>query len=60
MKTLKRKCIKDWEITAGNGDRFEIKKGMEYITSKDREEGTCMVFGGFWVKVPLCNFANVA
>jgi hypothetical protein len=53
MKVFTRICIQDWSITAENGDHFEVKRGNEYTTSADRPDGTCKVFGGFWVNVPL-------
>lgn len=58
MKTAKRICIEDWEITAENGDHFEIKRGKEYITSMDHKDDACTVFSSFWVRVPLRCFAG--
>ena len=58
MKTEHRICVKDWEITAENGDHFEVKKGRKYRTTPDRDNGTCVVFGQFWVPVPVEHFCR--
>jgi len=58
MKAVKRICIQDWEVTADNGDHFEVTRGKEYITSMENEDGECTVFSNFWVKVPLSCFAE--
>ncbi len=52
MKVLKRLCIKDWEITAQNGDHFSVEAGKVYTTSGASKEGRVMVFGRYWVRVP--------
>ena len=57
MQTFKRICIKDWEITAQNGDHFSVARGEEYITSPVRE-GSVVVFGRYWVPVPVEHFAG--
>lgn len=57
MQTFKRICLQDWEITAQNGDSFKVKRGEEYITSSEKN-GEVVVFGKFWVPVPVCNFAG--
>ena len=57
-ETYKRICIKDWEITAKNGDHFEVNRGKEYITSTIDEEWKVLVFSNFWVRVPSDNFAG--
>lgn len=67
MKTYKRICIKDYKIEAENGDKLELKRGQEYITSEINEsaaigpppeEGMVVVFSNFWVPVPLSLFAG--
>jgi len=58
MKVLTRICIKDWEVTAKNGDHFEVNRGEEYTTSEDCDDETCLVFGRYWVRVPLEHFAG--
>jgi len=58
MNVLTRICIKDWDVTAANGDHFEVKRGNEYTTSVDLDDGTCMVFRNFWVRVPLHHFGG--
>ena len=57
MQTFNRICIKDWEITALNGDYFKVHRGKEYTTSPERD-GTVTVFNNFWVNVPIENFAG--
>jgi len=57
MTTFKRICIKDFEITAKNGDYFEIKRGSEYLTS-DIENGEVIVLDKFWVPVSVEYFAG--
>jgi hypothetical protein len=51
MKVFYRDCVKDFVMEALNGDRLELIKGREYITSKI-EHGRVMVFTRYWVKVP--------
>jgi hypothetical protein len=67
MKTFKRICIKDYEITADNGDKFKIKRGVEYITSAvnqspaigpKAEWNHVIVFDDFWVPIPFEMFAG--
>ena len=57
MTTFKRICIQNWEVTAENGERFEVVRGREYITSAETE-GRVTVFSGFWVSVPISAFAG--
>ena len=57
MRTFKRICIKDYELEAQNGDRLELERGHEYITS-DEENGKVVVFTNFWVGVPADLFAG--
>lgn len=59
MTTYKRICIEDWSIEARNGDRVELKRGEEYITSDQHEDdGTVTVFTNFWVRTPLSIWAG--
>ena len=58
MRIMKRICIKDWEVTAENGDHFSVKRGKEYTTSENRKDGTCTVFSNYWVRVPISHFAG--
>lgn len=57
MKTFKRTCIKDFKVTAKNGDCFEIIKGDEYLTSEVEDEKVT-VFLHFWVKVLIKYFTG--
>ena len=57
MRTYQRICIEDYAICAQNGDRAEVKRGQEYITSPERG-GEVTVFGAFWVKFPSRLFAG--
>lgn len=52
MKTWKRICIADHVIEAENGDRHEVKRGSEVLTSDEHDDGTVTVFGGFWTRFP--------
>lgn len=58
MKTWKRICIKDAVIEAQNGDRQEIRRGQEYLTSGIDKNGEVVVFSNFWVKFPVDHFAG--
>lgn len=58
MKVIMRICLKDWEITAKNGDRCKLTRGTEYTTSPDHDDGTCTVFTNYWVRVPLDHFGG--
>ena len=57
MRMYDRICIKDYSVTAQNGDHFEIKRGQEYITSFSKF-GKVIVYSNFWVKVPTKHFAG--
>ncbi len=57
MTTFNRICIKDYEVTAENGDHFEVKRGQEYLTSPEKDSKVT-VFSNFWVKVPVNVFAG--
>jgi len=59
MKVFKRKAIKNWSISAENGDTFELEAGKVYTTSdvhNTGDEDYVVVFSTFWVQVPLSNF----
>ena len=58
MITFKRICIRDFEITAEDGGRFEVRPGKEYITSPANEHGDVVVFSNYWVPVPVFFFAG--
>ena len=58
MKVIMRICIKDWGVTAKNGDHFKVERGKEYTTSQNRGDGTCQVFSNYWVPVPIEHFAG--
>jgi len=52
MKIFYRDCVKDFVLEALNGDRLELVKGKEYITSPIYEDKQVTVFTRYWVKVP--------
>lgn len=56
MKTFHRICLKDFLII-GKDNRFELKRGREYITSEE-ENGEVVVFSKFWVRVPANIFGG--
>ena len=58
MRSYKRICIKDWEVTAKNGDHFEVKRGEEYTTGRIIGDNEVVVFSNFWVRVPVDHFAG--
>lgn len=58
MRTFSRVCIEAAVLEAQNGDRMEIKRGKEYITSPLRADGTVTVFGTFWAPFPAKHFAG--
>jgi len=49
-------CVIPFEVTAENGDHFELVVGKDYTTSRDWGDGTCTVFSNYWVKVPVNHF----
>ena len=57
MQTFKRICIEDYTVLGTCGDRLDLKRGLEYITSIDRD-GEVTVFSTFWVRVPVLLFAG--
>ena len=56
MRTTQREVLKHFEITAENGDHFEINAGEVYTTALEKEDGTVTVFSNFWVSVPISYF----
>lgn len=57
MKTYNRICICDHEVKAENGDCLSLKRGKEYLTSRE-QDGKVVVFSTFWVPVPVELFAG--
>lgn len=57
METYRRICIEDFTLEAKNGDRLELKRGTEYLTSSIEPNQTVTVFTTFWVPVPVRIFA---
>lgn len=57
MQTFHRICIQDYTVEAKNGDRLDVTRGKEYLTSAEKD-GTVIVFSGFWVTVPISIFAG--
>ncbi len=50
-------CIKNYEITAQNGDYFKAEQGEVYTTSfPDEDRDTVVVFSNFWVPIPKDHF----
>lgn len=67
MKTFKRICLKDYEVTAENGDTFKVERGREYITSAVNESSSLgpepvkdhvIVYSDYWVPVPIAVFGG--
>ena len=56
--TYKRICIEDWWTEDRNGQRLELKRGTEYITSKMHDDGTITVMAGYWVRTPAAIWAG--
>lgn len=56
MHTYYRTCRKRYEITAQNGDHFELNRGDRVLTSDVNKNGEVTVFKSFWVPVPLSYF----
>ena len=59
MRTTQREVLKHFEITAENGDHFEINAGEVYTTALEKEDGTVTVFSNFWVSVPISYFKPI-
>lgn len=58
MESYSRVCIRDFTMTDGIGQRLELKRGKEYLTSASDEDDRVMVFTRFWVMVPRKIFAG--
>jgi hypothetical protein len=57
--TFERVVVKDYEVTAENGDHFKLKFGDTVLTSEPLEKNEVLVFGRkFWVRVPMIHFAG--
>ncbi len=56
-RTFQRICIKDYTLTAQNGDCLQLKRGKEYITSPE-QDGQVRVFSSYWAWVPADIFAG--
>ena len=61
VDTVKALCIKDWAVTAQNGDHFEVKRGEFYTTTKPEisfwAREVAVFNNTFWVCVPIDNFS---
>lgn len=57
MTTYKRICIEDFTREDSIGQKLELKRGTEYITSEE-ENGNVAVFTTFWESVPVALFAG--
>lgn len=58
MRTFRRVCITDYVLEAANGDRLELKRGTEYLTSAEHDDGMVTVFTRFWARVDPALFAG--
>ena len=57
METYKRICIKDFTLEDSEGSVLDLKRGQEYLTSRE-EKGKVIVFTNYWVRVPVDIFAG--
>jgi hypothetical protein len=57
METFNRICIKDYDMKDNHNQEFKLKRGNEYLTSRE-ENGRVMVFSKYWVWVPAKIFAG--
>ena len=58
VTTFKRICVRDFKVTAGDGGRFKVERGKEYITSDENDRGDVVVFANYWMPVPASFFAG--
>ncbi len=58
MQVCRRICVKKWEVTAQNGDHFELKRGEDYLTSCRTVSGVVIVLNKYWVDVPSHYFGG--
>jgi len=58
MKTFNRICIQNYFVEAKNGDRLDLYRGKEYLTSDVDDKNEVIVFSQFWVPVPISIFAG--
>lgn len=57
VMTVNQLCIKSYEVTAENGDRWRAEQGKTYKTTVPADgEETVTVFSSFWVRVPKEHF----
>ncbi len=56
VDVVKRTVKEHFEITAKNGDHFEINPGETYTTTLERADGAVIVFTRYWVSVPIRYF----
>jgi len=56
--TYRRICVRDYERSDSEGNRLELSRGREYLTSAENENGDVVVFTNFWVQVPVSIFAG--
>ncbi len=56
VEIVERYVKRHFEITAENGDYFEINPGESYTTSLERADGTVKVYSRYWVPVPMDYF----
>lgn len=57
MKTFKRICIKDAVFQNGE-KKLELKRGQEYITGAEENNGHVFVMTQYWAFVPADLFAG--
>lgn len=53
MKTYKRVCLKDYDLTQD----LKLERGKEYLTS-EVEDGMVTVFTRYWIDVPVGVFTG--
>lgn len=59
VTTYKRICIEDFTLTDSTGQRLELKRGREYLTSEIHDGGdTVTVLSTYWASVPVSIFAG--
>jgi len=56
MKTLKRKCVKNYELTS-DGLTAKVERDKKYITTEERD-GMVTVFSNYWFTVPEYVFSD--
>lgn len=56
-ETWKRLCLADQTFTDGDTS-VTLRRGVEYITSAEREDGQVTVFTDRWFRAPAALFAG--